>query len=291
MIFLTGMMQQLWKSFPRLLENRINQLLVEALPNSAKAFQLYKACQNENLWQGEFAKFSQHLNDFFSEALIHRSKSEFDKHLVKPMDNFVFNEFHLTFRSAEINLHSLRNIASWTHNVLRVNCKLDSEMISIDTLNKALFSLTNPGPFDKDINFEFADFCKSWKKTVVRHFGPRFEPELKVLLTDLHRLDQKSKQLTSEGLVASKVAEPLLNEAETNWILKVRRSAFAYGKILKFPVRAGPQKLILIELERMITLYSIIQMTDRPELLKHQESIRLTILDRCDFLLPQTSVK
>ncbi len=280
------MMQHLWKSFPRELELRINNLLVEAEPTSAKAYKLYKNCVNEGLWTGTLENFSHCLRQFFSLARQQRRKSGFDQFLEKPMHGYMFDDFHLTFRSANISSFEVREIASWAHNLMRVNCRVDSAAISIDTLNKTILKLTTPGPFDKESDITFQDFCSSWKKMVGQLFGEKHQSEMVSLIRDLHRLDQQAKTATVAEL-ENKISRNVLylTQTEITWTEEVRHCAFLYAKIPKFPLVKGPQKLDLLELERMTTLYSLIQITDKPELLQHRESVRLTILDRCDSLL------
>ena len=52
-------------------------------------------------------------------------------------------------------------------------------------------------------------------------------------------------------------------------------------KIPNFPLSKGPQKPRLIDLERAIRLYRIVQTTQIRELLSHRENIRNTIFDYC----------
>ena len=47
----------------------------------------------------------------------------------------------------------------------------------------------------------------------------------------------------------------------------------------------GPQKLCLMELERVISLYKIVRVTKQTELIKRREDVRVTLIDRCDRLL------
>ena len=117
------MIQDAWKTFPRQIVQKINALLDEAEPNQTKAFQLYKMCQFENLWQGSFENFSDHLSDFFKVVKSERNKSDFDRYLNRPMDFISYENFHLTFRSAAIESQSIRDIASWAHHMLRLHFK------------------------------------------------------------------------------------------------------------------------------------------------------------------------
>ena len=286
------MMQQIWKSFPRLLEQKINQLLDQAPPNSIKSFQLYKACQNENLWTESFDKFETHLQDFFSLPRHERSKGRFDGFLILPMDFSVYDSFHLTFRTAQVQAKTRRDIATWAHHVLRTHSSVkNSQIFSIDILNQALIDVTTPQAFEKDIDIEFSDFCDSWDKVVHKIAeGSSSSPirlELKKLFTELQQLDRLSKNRAFE---TSEAVFPNLNfesftQTEINWIQGINRTAFTFGKMPKYPLTKGPQKKVLIELEKIVILYNMIQITDQQILLKHRENIRATLLDRCELLL------
>ena len=293
-------MQQIWKSFPRLLEQKINQLLDDAPPNSSKSFQLFKACQNENLWNDTFEKFENHLQDFFSLPRTERSKGRFDGYLNRPMDFSVYENFHLTFRTAQVRSEAKRDVATWAHHLLRTHSSVkNSQVFSIEVLNEALTDVTSPRAFENESDIEFSDFCESWEKVVQKSsqqfagesFGSQHSSvvqlEIKKLFLELQTLDRLSKSKTFETQ-ESVVPQPhfeYFTQTEIDWVQKVNRTAFTYGKMPKYPLAKGPQKKVLIELEKVVILYNMIQITDQQILLKHRENIRATLLDRCELLL------
>ncbi|MES2856897.1 MAG: hypothetical protein V4692_13595, partial [Bdellovibrionota bacterium] len=132
------MIKELWGSFPRLLEQNINGLLDGALPNSTKAFMLYKACKNDDLWNGTFDQFYSRLEEFYARPKVQRKKSDFDRFLDRPMDQEIYTGFHLNFRTALVSEKSVMDLASWTHNLIRVSKKLDSEIISLEIITQTL---------------------------------------------------------------------------------------------------------------------------------------------------------
>ena len=87
--------------------------------------------------------------------------------------------------------------------------------------------------------------------------------------------------------------EPLCYEAaatpralfKIEWITSVHTAVLTEQPIPEFPLARGPQKPRLIDLERTISLYQIIQKTKSPEFIRHRDNVRATILDRCDHLL------
>ena len=281
------MMQELWKSFPREIEYRIGRLLDEAIPNSTKAFQLYKACQNEGLWSESFEKFSNCLNDFFTVRRVDRSKGQFDGYLNRPMDFIIYEDFYLNFKSADISKVAIRDLAGWAHNLMRVHLKTESEIISVEVLNKALVKVTSPISGDKVTEILFEDFCQAWNQVVKGLFGLKHDTKMQFLLRDLQRLDQQARHHSQSATDTVKLYNLGwdFTQTEIDWTNEIAKKAFVFASLPKFPLSKGPQKLVLIELERMTTLYSIILLTDNPQLLQHKENIRATILDRCEKLL------
>jgi len=279
------MITELWNAFPRLLVQRINGLLEEAEPNSIKAFHLYKTCQTENLWLGTFEKFSSQLRDFFALPKHERKKSALDRLMERPMGMDVFGEFHLTFRTALVSNKSLLDIASWAHHLVRVGYKTNSVVISEDVFTKTLNYITNPPHFEKDHDIEFEDFCEAWKKTVYRVFGKKYDSELNAILRELRWLNSQTREVDQEAKENGFFPTIYLTQTEIDWTTAVHKAAFEYEAIPKFPLSRGPQKQRLIELQRAINLYRIVQTASHPELLKHRENIRATILERCASLL------
>lgn len=279
------MIKELWSTFPRLIEERINGLLDEAEPSSTKAFQLYKTCQAESLWDESFEKFSRCLGDYFSMPKRQRHKSDFDRYLKAPMKSDVFESFQLTFRNAWVDSRSLINLANWAHNLIRVSQKTESVVISTDVLTKTLQYITNPPLFEKAENIEFADFCAAWKKTVFNIFGKKHDADLEKILSELQRLDAQLKAEEASPRKEAFVPTIYLTQTEIDWTVAVQEAALQRSSIPNFPLSRGPQKQRLIDLQRTIELYRIVQTSKFPELIQHRENIRSTIIDRCATLL------
>lgn len=278
------MISELWNAFPRLLVERVNGLLDEAEPSPMKAFHLYKTCQSENLWNDTFEKFSIHLRDFFAMPKSERKKSYFDRVLDRPMAMDVFAGFHLTFRTALVNNKSVQDLASWAHHLVRVGYKTNSLVISEDIFTKTLHYIINPPHFEKDHDIDFEDFCEAWKKTVFGIFGKKYDSEMNALLRELRWLNaqiREQEKPREDGFFPT----IYLTQTEIDWTVAVHKAATGYAAIPKFPLSRGPQKQRLRDLERAINLYRIVQTATHPELLKHRENIRMTIMDRCESLL------
>ena len=274
-------MQNIWKMFPRLIEQRINNLLDEAEPNRMKAYQIYKTCQNENLWRNSFADFSEHLTAFFSLPKNERSKSRFDIFLDRPMHKSLFENFQLDFRTAVVNSRSLMMVASWAHNLMRINY-CDCQVVSTDVMTKTLNTITNPPLFEKAQDIEFEDFCKAWKKTVFGLFGKKYDAEMTSLLDELYliNIEQNNVERTQRFV-------PLiyLTQTEIDWTTAVMEAAQNSALMPFYPLQRGPQKPRLIELTRIVQLYNIVFGSSQPELIEHRSQVRATILDRCEGLL------
>lgn len=284
------MVREMWTQFPRLLEQNIDSLLDQAFPNPTKAFQLYKTCKNEDLWSRNFQEFSTALEEYFSKPRRSRKKSDLDRAFDRPLDSETFKAFHLTFRTASVAEESISALASWAHNLMRVSLKTDSSTISIETLTLTLQSLTNPAPFEKEQNLEFEDFCVSWRKTVTKKHGEAIVTELNGILRELRTLKANLDAQTEVELSTPVLGPtPLINltQTELDWIDSVRRSAELGLEAPKYPLSRGTTKPLLVNLERVIQLYEIVRVTKLPELLQHRESARLTILARCEELVPR----
>ena len=278
------MMDQLWGSFPRLLEQNINGLLESAQPSPTKAFQIYKACKNDDLWRENFDQFSKVLEAFYSKPKHQRRKSQFDQYLDRPMDSDIFLGMHLNFRTAQIEERSVNDLASWAHNVIRIGRKTLSSVISHDVMTKTLRAITQPGPFDKAENIEFEDFCSVWKKTVTKMFGSAEDREFQSIVTELRKINQEHTEIEElSGLIRLPLIQ--ITPIELDWIKMVRLASLAQSKIPKPPVVPGVRKQALKELDRVIQLYEMVLVTDLPELQKHRASTRLTLIDRCDTLI------
>ncbi len=286
------MMQDAWKSFPQQITQKINGLLEEAEPNSAKAFQLYKMCQSEDLWKDSFRQFSNHLSDFFQLAKVERSKSQFDRYLERPMDCVAFDNFQLTFRTASISSQSVRDIAGWAHHMLRLHFRTDSSVFSLDAMHLTVYTLTHPTFEDKDQDIEFEDFCQAWEKSAGKLYGKRFDHEQKSLLTELRGYEKEQQQvMTRPYSVALPVPARRLHEriyltqTEIDWTTALQKAASENQALPQYPLTKGPRKERLIELLKCAALYEIAFGSEIPQLMTHRPRIRLTILDQCHWLL------
>jgi hypothetical protein len=280
------MINELWGSFPRLLEQNINGLLDTAEPNPTKAFQLYKSCKNEGLWGENFDQFSRVLREFYTKPRGSRRKSAFDQYLDRPLPSDVFLEFHLNFRTAVVDDRAVTDLASWAHNLMRVSKKSLSAVMSLDVMTRTLRTIVTPGPLDKAENVEFIDFCAAWKKTVGRLFGSSEVKELDLLVVELQEINSAHRDLEE---ISGLIRLPLLQmtPVELDWIKMVRLAALANAKIPRVPESTTLRKHSLRGLDRVIQLYELVLVTQLPELLKHRESTRLTLIDRCNGLISE----
>ncbi|WP_374079194.1 hypothetical protein [Bdellovibrio bacteriovorus] len=279
------MIKELWHSFPRELEQKINALLDEAEPSQTKAFQLYKTCQRENLWQDSFEKFTERIGAFFSTPRTDRRKSDLDRLLERPVDSVLYADFHLNFRNAVVDNRSVLNIVSWAHNLMRISIKTNSVVISLDVLTKTLHYITNPPLFEKAQDITFDDFCAAWKKTVFKLFGKTYDLELSKILSELHWLNTELKSAEKNPHENAFFPTIYLTQTEIDWVTDVQKAVTVHEAAPKFPLSRGPQKQRLIDLERALRLYKIVQTSKLPDFIQHRENIRATILDRCASLL------
>ncbi len=279
------MIQDTWKLFPRLIEQRINGLLEEAEPSNTKAYQLYKTCKSENLWRNSFELFNVHLSDYFSLPKSERAKSYFDKFLDRPMNRSIYDSFSLSFRTAHINFEALSQTASWSHNVLKINSSGAEEIISSHVFFETLHRITNPPLLEKESDIDFEDFCIAWKKTVFTIFGSKFNSDMEELLKEVRWLNklQKNPELRLEKFKLK--PSIYLTQTEIIWTAEVQEAVFENRKAPDFPLSRGPEKEKLVFLERTVRLYNLSINSPLPKLIGHSESIRTTVLDQCGWLL------
>ncbi len=285
MIQFIGMIQDTWKLFPRLIEQRINGLLDEAEPSNFKAYQLYKTCKNENLWHNSFELFNIHLADYFSLPKVERAKSYFDQFLERPMNRNIYDAFALNFRTANINFDAISQTASWSHNLMRINSNTTEEIISSHVFFETIQQITNPPQFEKESDIEFEDFCIAWKKTVFTIFGSKFAPDMENILKEVRWLNklQKNPDLQIEKFKFKPGI--YLTQTEINWVTEVQEAVFSNRRAPDFPLHRGPTKEKLIFLDKTVLLYNL-NLLAKPEKLAGQgESIRLTVLDQCGWLI------
>ncbi|MES2964437.1 MAG: hypothetical protein V4760_11130 [Bdellovibrionota bacterium] len=279
------MIREMWGSFPRLIEQNINGLLDRAEPNPQKAFMLYKTCQHEGAWEKDFRTFAHALEEFFAKPRAQRRKSDFDRHLPRPLDHSAYQAFHLNFRTAYVPDKEIEDLASWAHNLMKHGKKTESAVISLDVMIQTLRYITNPPPYEKAEQIEFEDFCRAWKKTVFQSFGARYDAEFDEILGELRTIDSELReQVTNPGFTTS-FPTLFLSEKEIEWVSAVREAAETLTTLPDYPSPQGPQKQVLLDLQRVIRLYGISYGTRLPELMRHRESVRMTILDRCAKLL------
>ena len=276
------MMQDMWKLFPRLIEQKINGLLEEAHPNRTKAFHLYKCCHNENLWTQSFENFSTHLQEFFSLPKAERTKSKFDFYLNRPMHKRTYDDFQLDFRNAIVESESLHNVSSWTYNIMRLNCNSSCQIISLDVIRKTLKAIVNPGPFDKAQDIEFDDFCGTWKRIVTNMFGHKYDSEVGKILDELNLLNHEQKQLEKCQRSLPKI---YLTQTEIDWTESVLLAAQDFSRLPKYPLSKGPQKDLLIDIARVAQLYCVVMESKRQEVIEHRQNVRQTLIYRCEELL------
>lgn len=281
------MIKELWNSFPHLLEEKINALLDNAEPNTRKAFQLYKSCQREDLWSGTFEEFSDCLNQYFSLSKRERNKSEIDKFLERPVPTDVYANFQLDFHSALVDNKALSEIASWSHHLMRISLKTNSSVISTDILSKTLQYITNPPLFEKAKNIVFEDFCDAWKKIVFKFFGKKYDAEFSKIISELTWLRTQELEDRKSSGSTKFIPTIYLTQTEITWTEEVKKAVENNSSIPKFPLSRGPDKQRLMDLDRTISLYRIVQTTKLPELLEQREKIRTTLLDRCNRLLQE----
>lgn len=267
------------------MEQKINALLDDAEPSPAKAFQLYKACQRESLWNDSFEKFSSRLSDFFAKPRQNRRKSDLDRLLDRPMDSRLYEDFHLNFHNALVNATTVVNLVSWAHNLMRVSLKTDSVVISLDVLGRTLHYITHPPLFEKGDNILFEDFCASWKKTVFQLFGKKYDAEFDKIMKEIQWLNTQIKETEEEAGGPVFFPSIYLNQTEIDWVEGIRKAILENTLVPNFPLSRGPQKPRLMDLERTCKLYKIVETTKLPELLVHRDRIRITLLDQCERLL------
>lgn len=279
------MIADLWETFPRALVHHVNGLLDTATPTPHRAFMIYKACQTEGLWEESFEKFSHHLTAYYATPRSYRKKSDFDRHLLRPMSKITSEIMQLNFNSAQLCSKSIQQIASWAHHVIRCGYRTESEVIAIDILDRSLQLMTQPEPGTRLDQVDFEDFCEAWQTVSRRSLGHRCDQELQGILQELREIDRQLKEAELYAKKRSVLPTIYLTQTEIDWILDVKSATLADLEVPKFPLSRGPQKQRLLELERTAMLYRIVQRTALPELLKHRDRIRITLLHQCEGLI------
>jgi hypothetical protein len=279
------MISELWSAFPHLMVEKINGLLDEAEPTPARAYQIFKECQSENLWSDGYEKFTQALQSFYSQSRVERKKSFFDRYLDRPMGMETYEKFHLTFRSALVSQKTLLDIASWAHHLTRVGFKTTCPVASEDVFTKTLQYITNPPHFEKDENINFEDFCEAWIKVVTKIYGKTYEAEFNHLLRETRWHSQQVQAIEVAASENPFIATIYLTQTEIDWVTAVYKTAAESMPVPKFPLSRGPQKQRLIELNSTMGLYKLVQSSIEPAFVNHRKMLRGKILEQCLSLL------
>lgn len=280
------MIRETRNSFPHRLEVKINSLLDEAEPNPTKAFQLYKMCQREELWNESFEAFSRRLNHYYSTPRPQRRKSDFDSCLERPMSMEVYQSFHLDFHNSRVNSRAVMEIAHWAHQSMRMQYQIESLVVSNDVLHRTLKYITSPPRFGKADDITFEDFCEAWKKVVFHLYGKKFDRELETVMMQIQRATEEVDHFENEVTMAEGFVPGIyLTQTEIDWTSAVLEAVQVNEEAPRFPLSRGPQKLRLLELSKTISLYKIVRTTQSPDFIAHREKIRATIIDQCERLL------
>lgn len=286
------MVQELWKSFPRLLEQNLNGLLETAEPNPALAYRLYKTCKLDGLWDQNFEVFSTRLVQFYLIPRSERRKSHFDYYLNRPLSQDQFAQFHINFRTAEIAESSIHNLATWAHHLIRRGYKRTLEVASVALLRSTFFKLTRPGPLEKAEDLTLSDFFEAWEGCVFRTHGRKFEFEFKKIRRELERMDEALKAEERLALLNGSASVSLeLSQTDLDWVQRLRDSV---KDRLSFEAGFFAQKFeseFLKDLLKAGTLYHMLAVSSRTDLISQRERVRNTILKRCDFILQRVLLK
>lgn len=276
------MLQETWNTFSRQIVQKINGLLDQAQPNSLKAFHIYKMCQSEGLWDKSYSEFSFLLDGFYQTHPAERSKSQMDQFLNRPMDWRSFESVNLTFRTAEIGVTEIRDIASWAHHMLRLRYEKTSPISSVDTLNKTIHDLTHPDITGKDQNIDFEDFCDAWKSAVDKLYGKQYEAEHQLVLSELRHLNHI---LETRALELPRVNRIYLTQTEITWVERSLEAVVERRKMPRYPLTKGPEKSRLVDLLKWLTLWEISKTSEAPAVVEKVEKLRNYIQNECDDLL------
>lgn len=279
------MLKEVWVTFPQQIVQKINGLLDQAQPNSVKAFQIYKMCQAESLWDKSFSEFSFLLEGFYQIPRSERTKSQMDQFLNRPIDCSSFESVHLTFRTAEINQNEIRDIASWAHNMLRLHYEKNSPICSVDTLSKTIFDVTHPGFDEKDQEIDFEDFCEAWIKAGVSLHGEKFAADYLAILSDLRNLDRTVKNRVAHLPRPAVLDQIYLTQTEIDWVEQAHEAVNAGTQMPRYPLSKGPTKLRLADLLKWLILWEVSKSSKAPAIQEKVAKLRNYILTECDWLL------
>lgn len=280
-----NMLKEVWSSFPQQIVQKINGLLDQAQPNSLKAYQIFKMCQSEALWDKSYSEFSFLLETFYQVPRGERTKSQMDQFLNRPMDFSCFESVHLGFRTAEIGQSEIRDIASWAHNMLRLHYEKTSSVATVECLSKTIFELTHPGFDEKDQDIDFEDFCLAWTKTVGSLYGQQFATEHQAMLTELRQLDRALKARVAQLPRPAILDRIYLTQTEIDWVQRSLQAVTAGAGVPRYPLSKGPSKIQLIDLLKWLMLWDVAKSAQAPALQDKAEKLRRYIQGECDWLL------
>lgn len=279
------MLQETWNTFPRQIVQRINGLLDQAQPSSLKAFHIYKMCKTENLWDKSYSEFSFLLEGFYHTHPAERSKSQVDQFLNRPMDWRSYESLKLTFHTAEVHLTEVRDIAGWAHHMLRLHYEKTSEVSSIETLSRTIFSLTHPNHSEKEQDIDFEDFCEAWKEAVDKLYGKKFEAEHEMILSELRSLNHVQETQALDLPRRSLVERIYLTQTEITWVERSLEAVVKGLAMPKYPLSKGPTKNELSDLLKWLTLWEISKTVNAQAFADKIEKLRASIERECVYLL------
>lgn len=270
------MLQELLSQYPRLLEKHLQTLLELAEPNSDKIYELYKTCKVDGLTDLNQAQFKKELLNFYARPYHERRKSHFDFIMNRPLPGDIFSLFQLNFKTAEIKNEDIHRLSSWSYNLLRLSLKIDSPVLSFEMIEKTLNQLTHPEVGEKVENLTFEDFYLKWNSVVHAQYGSKYQTEIKNILSEFQKLDKESSSSID-------VTDREIHEYD--WVRNIRLSAFNNKDLSDYPFASGPQTQYMKELFRTAQLYRLSFHSKSKIIELKKESIRLTLLKKCDFYL------
>lgn len=227
------------------------------MPTSIKSFHIYKMCKSENLWDKSYSEFSYLLECFYQTPPHERSKSQVDHFLNRPMNFHDYESMTLTFRTANVGLTEIRDIASWAHHMLRLHYEKTSDVTSIETLSQTIYGLTHPGFSGKEHSIDFEDFCEAWKDTVDKLYGKKFETEHKLIISELRHLNIVQERRAIESHQRNVLNRIYLTQTEITWVERALSAVTKGLTMPRYPLSKGPTKNRLIDLLKWTTLWEI----------------------------------
>ncbi|MBC7466146.1 MAG: hypothetical protein H7256_09140, partial [Bdellovibrio sp.] len=232
-----------------------------------------------------FSEFSFLLEGFYQIPTSERTKSQIDQFLNRPMDCSSFESVHLTFRTAQINEHEIRDIASWAHNMLRLHYEKTSPVASIDLFNKAICDVIHPGFDEKDHDIDFEDFCQAWTAAVTGLYGEQFAAEHLAILSELRDLDHGLKTRALRSVRPAMLERIYLTQTEIDWVERSLKAVNQRLEMPRYPLSKGPTKARLSELLKWLILWEVTKTTKAEALQNKVQKLRNYIQGECEWLL------